>query len=433
MLTADPNSTITLNKGDRIVLERGGARSPVQGQINPEGGEFRIRLLKDGKDAGLVTYTDDKGQERAVTLNNENATLTLVGDGKNASIEIPSTVGINAADYIPRLNIQTDNPVTVTGGGAFIQASESTQTARVVTTSLNVTGLTKNKDNTFSAREDLLTEDKEKSMLFKLMQDQSTTTLKVESESAGIQFIDKNGEGAELFLLNGKEPMNENLARLDALQTTTKRTADTAWKENDAATQKKLGTPRTTPQTNTSSKKDTAAPTLSLEERQKVRASGEAIINELAGIRNMRVDSSKDIKLRDLPEFKPLLDDVGKAAKSFSDGAPTADKIKTLDDAIDKLSEQAETLSNRGVKSSLKKELKNLKSSYGDIRELSAPKDKDKKTGYGGTLPDNVRSAALAAVDPMIRTQKAESRTDGSPDAPITARNSLPTGSNRTV
>ncbi len=425
---------ISLNAGDRLVLERGGPRPPVDGQINPAGGEYRIRIFRNGKDAGLATYTDDQNREQPIMLSGDNPTLTLTGNAKDASVEIPSYVGINSADYVPRLNIQTENPPIITGG-AFIQARESTQVARVISTPLGVSGLTKNKDNTFVIDAETLTETPQKSLLMKLMQEQSRIPVTIEEGSAGVSFINKNDKGAELLTLDGRQSANDNFERFKQFRKDTKKAADEAWKENDKQKQKDLGTARATPEKRASNKE--IKNNLSLEERQEVRAKSDEMIREISSFRNKRYDSAKDIKLGKVPEFDSLLDEAGKIARSFSDGAPTTEKIEKMDAAIDKITEQAEKIPDekRGFRDKLKQDLKKFKDSYDNLREMNTklePKKADKKTGYS-PISDDVKKAALAAVDPNIRGQEAQFRPTGSTVAPSTTRNPLSSSTDRTV
>ncbi len=432
--------SISLQAGDRLMVERGAARPPVQGQVSPQSGTYQVRLFREGKDQGLITYKDEKGQAQAVTLSRENPTLKLEGSGKDASVEISRAAGMNAGDYIPRLDIRTENPVKVVG--SFTSAAESTQKTIVAINpvALANVSITKEKGGSefnVTTPEDAISESDEKNknyanpaLLLKL-KGQSTYTVAAEKGSPGIQFVNPRDKGAEMFVLNGKESLADNQKRFAPFAEATKQSVIATMGNKKATPAEKgaLGIPAAIP--------EEKAPTLSDAEKKEVRTEGQKLSQLLGNIGRSRDSTNDGNRIDENPAFKPFFDEANSVAAGFANkGSASPDTIRRMDTALDKLIEQADKLSktNRGLGNSLKEKLEKAKDSFGRIRELGTPKE-PKKTGMaeGGGMSKDLLAAAREAVDPMIRGQKAETRTDGSPDAPRQVGNPLSNSGERAV
>lgn len=423
----NPSNTINLQDGDKLVLESGPGGRPMPGQRISPGGEYSVRLFRKEKDMGLVTYADDQGNMRILNLHNENPTLTLTGKSENASVEIPAHSGIEATDFIPKLNIQTDSPLLVKGG-AFVSAAGSTQEAIVPITATGLASVTitrnKTSGDTFVVDAEALMENGEtdkrfatNTLLLKLMQDQGRSMVAVERDSAGITFINKNDDNAALLTIDGIEPPEATKAQFASFQQNTKSAMEKAWADKDVAAIDKLGLPKATPAADRPTRATETPPReFSLKERTQVRQEGNDVINALNRIGNTRL--SDGTTLRESEMFKADFHEAHKAAQDFANtGVPTPAKIERLDNAIDALAVKAEETANISIKRSVEK----IKDGYERIRELGNPPqhEKDPKSARVDDLSEDVLAAARGAVDPIIgRGQKPEERVDGSPDAP---------------
>ncbi|MGE0753972.1 MAG: hypothetical protein AB7L92_02290 [Alphaproteobacteria bacterium] len=443
---------IELASKDALVLERA-TRAPGQIKI-PEGGQFNIRLYRDGKDQGLLVERKNAAGESeliatgspearalgkdefdallekpAFALSKENPVLEVTGSGADNTVSIPRNVGLEKSDYIPRLSIQTQKPLMISGG-AFISDSSSTQSAQFPNAEeAKKAKARQNMSDSGGRLAENLDELKEQYEEKRYSLGDPTRFLKLLEESHDIaESVSRRGSVDKDEAQKLKDNFTQMRTQAQGMQISTNRESVEASEQiqksisklsggNDFRTLEKQATP--------ANRRGGTPPNEGAMDRQEMRTQGLSVANQLGSL--IRDVDRKTDRYKSVPEFRKTLEAAQDIATRISQsGAPTRDQMEKLQDKMDSLNEQAATLIKNdhsfGMSVQTKLQAVTGSPSYQKLMESAKPdadknKDGEKKkqamAESPNTIPEHVLAQARAAVDPSISGQEANAADRG--------------------